>query len=162
MPLFLVRHAQAGSRADYSGPDDSLRPLTGRGRHQAADIAGLVIDMAQGLPMTIRTSPYRRCVETVAPLSAATGLDLIVDERLAEGPTDGACAHAREIAADLSDRAEVWCSHGDILPAVLEMLLRDDALDLGVEPRVQKGSIWVLDGGADGRYHRAVYLRPPC
>jgi 8-oxo-(d)GTP phosphatase len=161
MSLFLVRHAQAGSRSDFAG-DDLLRPLTGRGRHQAADIAGLVLAMIGTEPPTIRTSPYRRCMETVAPLGAAAGVEPIVDPMLAEGPTDTAREQVRRIAADVRTSHVVWCSHGDILPAVLEMLAVQDGLDLGRDARVQKGSIWVLDVDDDNVFERAVYLRPTC
>ncbi len=161
MPLFLVRHAQAGSRTGFAG-DDTLRPLTGRGRHQAADIAGLLLDLVGTGPVTLRSSPYRRCVETVAPYAAATGLHLHVDPWLAEGPTEEARHRVRTIAPTMNDRAEVWCSHGDIIPAVIEMLATQDHLDLGVDPRVQKASIWIVDVGPDDRYTRAAYIGPTC
>jgi 8-oxo-(d)GTP phosphatase len=161
MSLFLVRHAQAGSRNDFAG-DDVLRPLTGRGRHQAADIAGLIVAMIGTEPPAIRTSPYRRCIETVAPLGAAVGVEVVVDSMLAEGPTEEARTEVRRIAAQVRTSHVVWCSHGDILPAVLEMLAAQDGLDLGRDVRVQKGSIWVLDVNADNQFDRAVYLRPTC
>lgn len=161
MPLVLVRHAQAGSRNGFSG-EDTLRPLTGRGRHQGADIAGLLIDLVGSMPVTLRSSPYRRCIETVAPYAAATGLQLHVEPWLGEGPTDEARERVRTIAPAMHDRVEVWCSHGDIIPAVIEMLAAQDHLDLGVEPRVQKSSIWVLHVGTDDRYTSAAYFGPTC
>lgn len=161
MPLFLVRHAQAGSRHDFHG-DDTLRSLTGRGRHQAADIAGLVKELAAGLDISIRTSPYRRCIESVAPLAASLGIVAVVDTMLAEGPTEEARRMTRSIAPLLGKRAEVWCSHGDVIPAVIEMLAVQDGLDIGREPRVQKGSIWVLSTDDDGAFTNATYIGPTC
>ena len=161
MSLVLVRHAQAGSRSDFDG-EDLLRPLTGRGRHQAADIAGTVLHQAGSSIAVIRTSPYRRCIETVAPLSAALGVNIVVDAMLAEGPTDTARSEVRRIADRIRHDHVVWCSHGDIIPAVLEMLAVQDGLDLGRDARVQKGSIWVLDVDDDGRFDRAVYVGPTC
>ncbi len=161
MPLFLVRHAQAGSRSGFDG-DDTLRPLTGRGRHQAADIAGLLLDLIGGLPATIRSSPYRRCIETVAPYAAAAGLELHVEPWLGEGPADEAHGFVRSCAPAMHDRAEVWCSHGDIIPAVIELLAAEDGLKLTAESRVQKGSIWVLETGRDDRYAGATYIGPTC
>lgn len=161
MPLILIRHAQAGSRQDFHG-DDVLRPLTGRGRHQAADIAGLVKESAAGLDITIRTSPYRRCVETIAPLAASLGIVASVESNLAEGPTEEARRAVRVIAPLLNKHAEVWCSHGDIIPAVIEMLAVQDGLDLGKEPRVQKGSVWILRTDEDGSFNEATYLGPTC
>lgn len=161
MSLFLVRHAQAGSRSEFAS-DDLVRPLTGRGRHQAADIAGLILAIVGTEPTTIRSSPYRRCLETVAPLGAALGVDVTVDPMLAEGPTEEARAQIRRIAAEVRISHTVWCSHGDILPAVLEMVAVQDGLDLGRDARVQKGSIWVLDVDENNVFDRAVYLRPTC
>ena len=161
MPLILVRHAQAGSRTGFAG-DDMQRPLTGRGRHQGADIAGLLLDLVGTRPVTLRSSPYRRCIETVAPYAAAAGLHLHVEPWLAEGPSDEARDRVRAIAPTLRDRAEVWCSHGDIIPAVIEMLAAQDHLDLGIDPRVQKASIWVLGVDAEDRYTEATYIGPTC
>ena len=156
MTLYLVRHAQAGSRSSWSGTDDLLRPLTALGRYQAADIVGVLSEM--GIT-EIRTSPYRRCIETVAPLAAALGLDLIVDERLTEGPATGAIALARSLA----ETSTVFCSHGDIIPAILDHLQLNDALDLGVDPRCQKGSTWICEPNRSwaGHFAEATYLAPP-
>lgn len=161
MPLFLVRHAQAGSRHGFSG-DDTLRPLTGRGRHQGADIAGLLVDLVGTMPVTLRSSPYRRCIETVAPYAAATGTPLHIEPWLGEGPSDEARDRVRTTAPAVHDRAEVWCSHGDIIPAVIEMLAAQDHLDLGAGPRAQKASIWVLDVNPDDRFTSATYIGPTC
>ena len=43
--LFLVRHAKAGSRTDWDA-DDFARPLTGKGRRQAAAIAERLLPQA--------------------------------------------------------------------------------------------------------------------
>lgn len=161
MPLFLIRHAQAGSRNGFAG-DDRLRPLTGRGRHQAADIAGLLLDLVGTGPVTLRSSPYRRCLETVAPYAAATGLEIRVETWLGEGPSDDAVGFVRSVAPTMGERAEVWCSHGDIIPAVIEMLAAQDGLKLGPDPRSQKGSIWILEVGPDDRYTSATYIGPTC
>ncbi|MCR9242814.1 MAG: histidine phosphatase family protein [Rhodobiaceae bacterium] len=61
--LFLIRHAVAAPHPDIAEPD---WPLTDAGRAQARDLAMLLgkepID-------AIWSSPYRRSVDTVAPLS---------------------------------------------------------------------------------------------
>ena len=105
------------------------------------------------------SSPYRRCIETIAPAAAALGLHVEVDERLAEGSLDGAVALVRS----LSRSGAAICSHGDIIPAILAMVDREDAVELGGEPRCQKGSIWILepDPGLPGRFATAVYVPPP-
>ena len=156
MTLFLVRHAQAGSRASWSGTNDELRPLTAFGRYQSADLVGLLGEM--GIT-EIRSSPFRRCLETVSPLAAALGLDVIVDERLAEGPAEGAIALARLRA----EASTLFCSHGDIIPAILDHFRINDALDLGSDPRCQKGSTWICEPNRAwaGHFSQATYLTPP-
>lgn len=160
MTLFLLRHAQAGTRAGWPGThlgiDDMLRPLTAQGRYQSADLVGLLGEM--GIT-EIRSSPYKRCLETVAPLAAALGLEVIVDERLSEGPAEGAIALARAMA----ETSTVFCSHGDILPAILDHLRLNDALDLGPDPRCQKASTWICEPNRvwAGHFSEATYLVPP-
>jgi 8-oxo-(d)GTP phosphatase len=138
MTVYLVRHSQAGSRSHWAGEDDSLRPLTSHGRYQSADLVGVLSEV--GIT-EIRSSPYRRCQETVAPLAAALGLVVHVDERLAEGPADAAIAFVRNPTKD----NVLLCSHGDVIPGILDDLRRLDGLDLGKDPRCQKGSVWILE-----------------
>ena len=64
MTIHLVRHARAGSRSRWKG-DDSLRPLSKVGRTQADGIAKRLANEPVDL---IVSSPYLRCVDTVAPL----------------------------------------------------------------------------------------------
>lgn len=154
MTVLLLRHAQAGSRSDWRG-DDRARPLTREGRRQAADLVELLAEV----PLTeIRTSPYRRCIETVAPTAARLGLPTVVDPALAEGPCDEALALVRSSAPD----TVLLCSHGDVIPGVLNELVVADGLDLGVAPRCQKGSVWFLEPrpGTD-RFAVAAYAPPP-
>jgi broad specificity phosphatase PhoE len=156
MTVYLIRHAQAGSRARWNGTDDRLRPLTAHGRYQAADLVGTLNEL--GIT-EVRSSPYRRCIETVAPLTAALGIDLQIDPALEEGPADRAIALVRETRS----HNIALCSHGDIIPAVLDHVMRHDALSLGEDLRCQKGSVWMLEAGrtAPTRFIAAKYLPPP-
>jgi hypothetical protein len=107
----------------------------------------------------LKFAPDPTSIETVAPLAAALGLEIIVDERLAEGPAHGAIALARALA----ETSTVFCSHGDILPAILDHLRLNDALDLGPDPRCQKGSTWICEPNKSwaGHFAEATYLPPP-
>jgi broad specificity phosphatase PhoE len=152
LTLYLLRHAQAGSRATWDGTDDTRRPLTSQGRRQAADLVGLLVEF----PIDrVLTSPYLRCVETVAPLTARLDIPLEITESLAEGPEDDALALVRS----LGSANVVMCSHGDIIPALLDTFRRVDRLDLGIDPRCQKSSVWMLEPGPV--FDKAVYLPPP-
>ncbi len=168
--LLLVRHASAGDRG--IGIGDLERPLDARGIAQAAALPavlspylGLSLDVdgrtdagatrMSALPVDVRSSPARRCVETVRPLAAALGTDVTVDPALIEG-CDVRALHDR--LATLAGPT-VWSSHGDVIPELLEMLSRR-GLDLGSSPSCRKGSTWVLQIG-DGEVHTARSLPPP-
>ena len=71
MTVFLVRHADAKSRANWPHPDET-RPLTRKGGTQADGL----VDLLRKHPVRrILSSPAVRCVETVAPLANKLGLE---------------------------------------------------------------------------------------
>ena len=152
MPLLLIRHAHAGSRKDWAG-DDRLRPLSAKGARQAEAIGALVEGQS---PQRILSSPYERCLQTVAPLGTELSLRVEVADELAEGAGPSALALVRALADD----KVALCTHGDVIPDVLVALADEDRLDLGHRPRQAKGSVWVLEAHA-GRFTRATYLPPP-
>ena len=78
--MILLRHALAGDRDEWVG-DDSERPLDERGERQAREL----VDRLAELPIDeILTSPAVRCVQTVQPLAAARGLEVVVRDELSE------------------------------------------------------------------------------
>ncbi len=120
MTVILLRHASAGDRNSWTG-DDCLRPLDKRGRAQALALRDRL--RAHGV-QHVFSSPYVRCMQTVAPLE----LEIVPDERLAEG------ASAEATLAFLHDLDDaVACTHGDVIEAVLGR-------------SVKKGAAVVLDG----------------
>jgi phosphohistidine phosphatase SixA len=128
MLVVLVRHATAGDRAKWRD-DDRLRPLDDRGRRQAAALPGTLSD----LPISrILTSPYVRCVQTVEPLAAASGLQIEEAAALAEGSVRA------EVMPLLSIAGTALCTHGDVCH------------ELVGGRRTPKGSAWVLDVGDRG------------
>ncbi len=153
MTLYLVRHAQAGSRQTWDG-DDRLRPLTRSGRHQAAAL----VDWMGDCPITrVLSSPFRRCIQTAAPLAAALGLPIEEDEALAEEAFEPAIALVRALVG--TDAA--LCTHGDIVPAVLDELAAHDGVRIGRSAHWAKGSVWVLEPADDkGRFASARYVPP--
>jgi len=151
--LLLLRHASAGPRG--SGPTDLDRPLDARGDAQAVALADVLAPLLGGDP-EVRTSPARRCRETVAPLAHRLGVAALVDEALVEG------CDVRGLLARIEAgivRPTLWASHGDVIPELLTMLARR-GLDLGATPRFAKGSTWVLNV-EDGAVRSARYLAPP-
>ena len=152
MTLFLVRHASAGSRSTWDGPGVD-RPLDDDGIRDAAALAqGLA---PCGITSTL-SSPYLRCRQTVQPLAADLGLEVIDEEALTEGASPrSTVALLHDLAR--SDEHAVLCSHGDIIPATIRALQRDGLTVVGARGS-KKGSVWVLQTrGADivtGHYVR--------
>ncbi|HEV2592478.1 MAG TPA: phosphoglycerate mutase family protein [Gaiellaceae bacterium] len=107
MPLLLVRHAWAGER-DEDDPNDNLRPLDERGREQAAAL----VDLLARFPLeSILSSPYLRCIETVAPLAAARGLQPDLREELGEELQSTA---GHELVRSLAGQDAAVCGHGGL------------------------------------------------
>ncbi|MFZ9924579.1 MAG: SixA phosphatase family protein [Ilumatobacteraceae bacterium] len=156
MPLYLVRHAKAGSRSDFDG-NDIDRPLTVAGHKQALDLCRR---LAAVTPSVGVSSPYLRCVQTIEPLALALDVHVTIDERLAEFGSDRVEADAvlLDLLYDLPDRA-VMCSHGDVIPAIIEHFV---AAGMRVDgaPQWGKGSVWVLER-VDGRFVEAHAWPPP-
>ncbi|CAA9232981.1 MAG: hypothetical protein AVDCRST_MAG76-1274 [uncultured Acidimicrobiales bacterium] len=159
MTLLVVRHAEAQGRSGWSGPDE-LRPLSPKGRRQAT---GLVHVLGDRFPIgRLVSSPSLRCIETLSPLAATLGLTLEVSSALAEGSQPEAAVQLGRAGATLPgvEEALVLCSHGDVIPKLLEVLDASDGLDLDRNPRCQKGSTWVFEGKRS-RFTTATYIPPP-
>jgi len=114
--VIALRHAKAAPR-DGVGPD-ARRPLTARGVTQAAS---LVDTVTAWRPLRIFSSTATRCVTTVAPLAAATGIpikqtDLISQDALESGEADVRSIVGKRVRAR---KTVVLCSHGPVLPEIL-------------------------------------------
>jgi len=154
MALYLVRHARAGNRRSWHLPDD-LRPLTESGASQATWIADTLEGCGIGM---VLSSPSVRCVETVEPLARRLGLAVATDDALAEDARDGAVLARLEELTE-AGRPAVLCTHGNIVPVVLDHLRRGGTA-FGPPPHDwKKGSIWELR--THGRAVVAAAYRPP-
>lgn len=145
--VLLVRHASAGERSAWVG-DDRLRPLDEQGWHQAE---ALVPQLADHPIRRIISSPYLRCTQSVEPLARARGLEIEESDDLAEGHGADTVALIR----DLQGTTAVLCTHGDVIPVVLDALLPGEK-----HQRSRKGSTWALEV-ADSGPPVARYLPPP-
>ncbi len=140
MSLYLVRHAKAGKRKEWTG-DDEKRPLDKLGWLQAEALA---LRLIARTPTSLHASPYLRCVQTLEPLGEKLGLEVSREERLIEGADYRTCIEWME---SLEDGA-VLCSHGDVIPDVVMGLERRGLVILG-DPDWRKASVWVIE--RDGR-----------
>lgn len=152
MPVLLVRHAHALPRSNWANRDRD-RPLSSFGIRQSRELVGMLTDYK---PTRILSSPFVRCIDTVAPLADALGVPVEPEDALAEGSGSAAV----RLAVELAGEDAVLCSHGDVIPVVLAELDAQFGLGIGPDPRNAKASVWVCHG-RDGRYTKATYLRAP-
>ena len=115
--LVLVRHAKAVSRATwgYGINSEITRPLVmGRGQAQARDVAALL--SAYGVRELV-SSPWRRCVDTLAPYAHGCGLDLRSDEAFTEVSALMAPELMQASFRDLLERGSVLEGQSEAGPA---------------------------------------------
>jgi 8-oxo-dGTP diphosphatase len=155
--LLLVRHAKAGKREDWRGPDDE-RPLSPAGQRQADALRRL-------LPLfgvnRVHAAPLVRCVATVAGPAEDLGRTVVAEPLLSEQ------AYARDPEATKHRLAEIVaeggvaavCSQGGVIPHVITALAKETGLELPEVP-AKKGSVWVLTFVQEGLV-AAGYLPSP-
>jgi 8-oxo-dGTP diphosphatase len=154
MTVLLVRHARAGSRKHWEGPDIE-RPLSKKGWRQAEGL----VDMLTRYPVQgILSSPYVRCVQTVEPVAEKLRLEIERRSELAEGAPIGPVV---DLLREAGGSTVIWCTHGDIVPAVLDAVADLDGVELPDDLQYPKGSVWELEQAPDGRVTRACYLPAP-
>ena len=112
MSIYVVRHAVALSRQEWTGDDDALRPLNAKGFAQAKGLLGV---LAGHRIDTIISSPAVRCTQTVVPLAEERDLTVVEDPALWEAAAVGPVRRL----LDEVDHA-VLCSHGDLIPDVID------------------------------------------
>ena len=149
---YVVRHAKAGDRSDWSG-DDRTRPLTKSGQRQAEALA----EMVEHEPIDkILSSGYLRCVQTVEPLATRRKLPVEQVKELEEGAGGESVLR---LIQKFRGSTIVLCTHGDVVEELLEGLIAQ-----GLVPRaranMEKGSTWILQE-KDGKVTGAKYLPAP-
>ena len=152
--VVLLRHARAGSRESFSGPD-SARGLDGKGRRQAA---ALIPALRPFGPAAVHSAPLERCRSTVAPLAESLGLPVTEEPALAEDAYRDNPARARRRLTELAEQPRpawaagpgglVVCSQGGVIPGVIKSLAARSNI---ATPSMStpKAAYWVLS--FDGR-----------
>lgn len=169
----LVRHAKAHSRDRWWGRPDRERPLTDVGMDQARTLAKEL--HAIGPIAKLYSSPWVRCTQTLDPLADLLGVHAVEDEALGEvvalpvhdggdawvtsawlgGRALGFVDRVLEVHAG---RRVVACSHGDVVPALVSVIVGRDNLQLG-DVRCRKAGRFTLT--FDGRRCRSAVYHPP-
>ncbi|MDG4785515.1 bifunctional NUDIX hydrolase/histidine phosphatase family protein [Micromonospora sp. WMMD1102] len=169
--LGLVRHASAGKRGTWSGPD-TARPLDDAGVAQSRELAGLLAPLR---PVRLHSAAARRCVQTLQPLAELLDRPIEVDSAHDEPkPGQDEEENALAAAAALLELARYGepaavCSQGKVIPQALLRLAAAStawpgaaAADESVgavgperlpgsvqEFRTAKGTGWLLAFGGD-------------
>jgi 8-oxo-dGTP pyrophosphatase MutT (NUDIX family)/phosphohistidine phosphatase SixA len=149
-PIVALRHAKALPREEWKGKD-AARPLSPRGRRQAASIVGPLL--AFGVRRIV-SSPAVRCVETVKPLSDAIGRKIETSALIGQDAWEEGKSDARTVVGDRvrARKPSVLCSHGPVLPDILSEL----ALATGTLRGSYLGSASALDLAAFSVVHMSV------
>ncbi|MEV4131270.1 NUDIX hydrolase [Dactylosporangium sp. NPDC049742] len=132
----LVRHAHAGKRKEWAGPDAD-RPLDTAGVGHAAALSALLRLLR---PEWVVSATPLRCRQTVEPLEMPFDLDGAFDE--GRSP-EAAAAALRTLAA--RGGASVVCSQGKLMPPLLTVLTGRTNVDF----HTRKGTGWVLTFSGD-------------
>lgn len=83
MKLLIVRHGPAGDREEWekTGKDDSLRPLTPKGKKEVRRAAAGLRRLVPSLD-SIATSPWTRAAQTAQIVNKEYGVDVMEVEEL--------------------------------------------------------------------------------
>lgn len=151
MAVYLVRHAHAGARNAHN--HDRYRQLSDKGWRRAAAITDLMADLEID---RVLTSPATRCVQTVQGVADQHGLELVEHDDLWEdADTDDVMRVLEEAVGGKKSRTVVVCSHGNLIPVIVEQLAADGAKVKG--RGCEKGSVWVLDHNGK-RFTSCTYI----
>lgn len=121
------------------------------------------------------SSPWVRCTQTLDPLADAMGVHVVDEENLGEVVNlpvhDGgdawvtsawlggrALTFVDRIVAEYGGKRVVACSHGDVIPATVAVIVGRDGLDL-TDVRCRKAGWFTLT--YDGRHCVDATYHPP-
>lgn len=132
-PVLVVRHATARPRDSWTRAD-AERPLVESGRRQATVLMPL-IDCWR--PESVVSSPWRRCLQTVAPYVDTTGVRISTKGGLSERgfrrDPDKAAKHIQKLIDKA--RPAALCTHRPVLAGVMPALAtRTQAPAIGAIP----------------------------
>lgn len=150
--IIILRHGKALSRSSW-GHSEATRPLNSKGKAQAK---GLITTLEPWRPRALISSPWERCLRTIAPYSSAAGTPLAPRDKL----TEASCAAAPQKTLDLvrhhamKNQTVLFCTHRPVLPtvaeAISELLVNPDDLDRDTIAKLDTGAFSVINvGGSD-------------
>jgi len=119
-PIVVLRHAKALPRENWKKAD-AARPLSARGARQARAAVGPL--RAFGVRRVV-SSDAVRCLTTVEPVAAALGTGIRRVHDLGQDAWEDGTADVRSVIGKRvrSRKPAVLCSHGPVLPGILNEL----------------------------------------
>lgn len=125
--IVALRHGKAAPAADWDGPD-ATRPLLPRGEKQALSVAPAI---AAYRPSRLVSSTAVRCVSTIAPTARLTGLDVAQSDDISQDAYTGRGEPVRALVAEVLAQGitTVLCSHGPVLPQIVEAVTHATGTD---------------------------------
>ena len=156
--LLLVRHAKAGSRSAWDGPD-AQRPLSANGRRQLPHVSTL---SALYGASRVHAAPLVRCVDTVRQVADSLGVTVLPEPLLSEEGYDPDAAVARLLTIAGMGGVPVACSQGGVIPDLVSRVAGAGGVDVG-EVVSKKASVWALffSPGGSGHLVAADYIPQP-
>jgi 8-oxo-dGTP diphosphatase len=157
MRLTIVRHASAGTKRAWPGPD-SERPLDAAGERDARELARLLAKHPVG---RLISSPAVRCTQTLQPLAELSGRPVETWDGLG---TDRGPTTLKTCLLDPGLEHAVLCTHGEAMRPLLRSIDLDHLAtsDLPGDRRrlLTKGSAWRLRVTSRGKVVELLHVVP--
>jgi phosphohistidine phosphatase SixA len=166
MRLYLVRHGCAGRKLD-DPVADLERPLDDTGRVQAQCVHRWLAN--HGIVGPLRSSPARRCIETLRPVAEARHDAVVLLDALGPGASPSAALAALAREGHDGEATVIAGVHGELLAPLLALCRAQlgPAAPAGGDEQslLAKGTAWELEvssGRVVAMHHHVPPGLPPC
>lgn len=134
----MVRHACAGRKEDWPGPD-AERPLDAAGEQQALALADALVPLGV---RSLLSSPARRCTDTLRPLAERLGLAVETSPALSSGSS---LEQLVRLLTSPDASGAAMCTHGETMAPLAGWLSARGCRRRGGDPFPAKGTAWLIE-----------------